>query len=435
METTTNNIDKLLEVLEQEILIDFKLNAKCRSDLHLRSLHPSLPIFFKIQTSSPNKFHVNPPSGSLPPLSAITLQIILRPQALPPATFPRSSTDRFLLRSALSPADLDRPTVISSFPSIRLRVCYVGPYLLQLATSTGDAASARLILHRQPHLLPLLDPSNENDSPPFEQSWLPIHASAASGDYHKLVQLIEEDEMGKGLHTRDRDGRTALHVAVSMGHVRCVKVLVERGAEKDVRSHDRRTALHYAAENGDAEMVALLVEMGANPTVVTDQGMMPVDVARDKGYQDVVDILERWELVIAATRQGDLRRLESLLKKRAAIQGRDQYGTTALHLASIKGQCDIMAVLIKHGIDINCKDIEGHSPLHLAVEGGCLEAVELLVGLGADVNAQTKRGATPLQLAVYVGYDEIARFLRSKGAAASSSLGLGPSPVLPQLLV
>lgn len=92
------------------------------------------------------------------------------------------------------------------------------------------------------------------------------------------------DEMGKGLQARDRDGRTALHVAVSRGHVRCVKALVERGAEKDVRSHDGRTALHLAAVNGDAEMVALLVEMGADPTVVTDRGMMPVDAARDKGY-------------------------------------------------------------------------------------------------------------------------------------------------------
>ncbi|KAF3330615.1 receptor-interacting serine/threonine-protein kinase 4-like protein [Carex littledalei] len=435
METTTNTIEELLEVIEQEVSIDFKLNAKCRSDLHLRSLHPSLPIFFKIQTSSPEKFHVNPPSGSLPPLSAITLQVILRPQTLPPSTFPRSSTDRFLIRSALSPADLDRPIVISSFPSIRLRVSYVGPYLLRLATSSGDSASARLILDRQPYLLPLLDPSNENDNHLLEQSWLPIHASAAAGDYNKLVQLIEMDEMGKGLQARDRDGRTALHVAVSRGHVRCVKALVGRGAEKDVRSHDGRTVLHLAAANGDAEMVALLVEMGADPTVLTDRGMMPVDAARDKGYQDVVDILKRWELVMAATRQGDLRRLESLLKKRAAIQGRDQYGTTALHLASIKGQCDIMAVLIKHGIHINCKDLEGHTPLHLAVEGGCLEAVELLVGLGADVNAQTKRGATPLEIAVYINYDEIARFLRSRGAVASSSLGLVASPLPPHLLV
>jgi ankyrin repeat protein len=151
--------------------------------------------------------------------------------------------------------------------------------------------------------------------------------------------------------------------------------------------------------------------------------------------QDVVDILERWELVMSATRQGDLRRLESLLKKRAAIQGCDQYGTTALHLASIKGQCDIMAVLIKHGVDMNCKDFEGHMPLHLAVEGGCLDAVELLVSLGADVNAQTKRGATPLQMAACLSYDEIVRFLRSRGAVGSSSMDLVTSSIPPQLLV
>jgi ankyrin repeat protein len=303
METTADTIEKLLEVIEHEVSIDFKLNAKCRSDLHLRSLHPSLPIFFKIQTSSPDKFHVNPPSGSLPPLSTMTLQIILRPQALPPSTFPRSSTDRFLIRSALSPAELDRPNGISSFPSIRLRVCYVGRYLLRLATSSGDSASVRFILQRQPHLLPLLDPSNEDNNPPSEQSWLPIHESAANGDFNELVQLIEMDATGEGLHARDRDGRTALHMAVSRGHVRCVKALVERGAEKDVKSYDGRTALHRAAANGDAEMVALLVELGADPMVVTGRGMMPVDVARDKGYVSL-DFLLDCVLLICANSLG-----------------------------------------------------------------------------------------------------------------------------------
>lgn len=291
METSRDRVEKLLDVVEREILIDFRPNAKCRADLHLRSLHPSLPIFFKVQTSSPDKFHVNPPTASLPPLSVITLQLILRPQLLPPSPFPRS-TDRFLIRSALSPTQLHRSTLISSFPSIRLRVSYVGPYLLSLANSSADSHTVRHILHRQPHLLPLLDPSNHNNCPPIEQCWPPIHAAAASGDYNNLVKLIEIDETGKGLHTRDRDGRTALHVAVSRGHVRCVKALVERGAEKDATSYDGRTALHRASVNGDAEMAALLLEIGADPAVVNHRGMTPADVARIKGYVSWVFLLD-----------------------------------------------------------------------------------------------------------------------------------------------
>ncbi|XP_044973073.1 protein VAPYRIN-like [Hordeum vulgare subsp. vulgare] len=366
---------QLLEVAEEEVVVDFKPSSKCRVDLRLRSLHPTLPVAFKVQTSSPLKFLVSPPRGALQPLSSATIRVVLRPQPHAPPSFPRSRADRFLVLSSLSAAHLDSAASVPG-GAIRLRVFFGGPYLLRLAADAGDSAAVRLILRRQPHLLPVLDP--EAAVPEAEQ-WAPLHAAAARGDCGEVRRLGQE-----ALAVRDKDGRTALHVA---------------------------------AAAGEAEAVAELVDMGADSAAADARGRTPLDVAREKGYKEVVDVLQRWELVMTAARRGDLRSLELLLAKRTGLRGRDQYGLTALHVAAIKGHCDAIALLAGSGcMDVECEDVEGHRPLHLAVEGGCADAVDLLLDMGADVHARTKRGATPLHMADTMGYDDISQLLRGRGA-------------------
>ncbi|KAL6853745.1 hypothetical protein ACP4OV_019774 [Aristida adscensionis] len=384
--------EQLLEVAEEEVVIDFKPNAKCRADLRVRSRHPSLPVAFKVQTSSPLKFLVSPPRGAVQPLSTASLRVVLRPQPHAPPSFPRSRADRFLVLSALSAAQLDAAASGADngggggggVSAVRLRVFFGGPYLLRLAADAGDAAAVRLILRRQPHLLPFLEPEA---AVPDAEHWAPLHAAAARGDCGEVRRLGPE-----ALGARDREGRTALHAA---------------------------------AAAGEAEAVAALVDMGADTAAADARGRTALDVAREKGYQEVVDVLERWELVMTAARRGDLQSLESLLSKRAGVRGRDQYGLTALHVAAIKGHCDAIALLAGSGcMDVECEDVEGHRPLHLAVEGGHAEAVELLLDMGADANARTRRGATPLQTAEAMGYEAVSQLLRSRGAEAA------PAPAL-----
>lgn len=451
-------VEKLVEVVETEVAIEFKPGVKCRSDLHLRSLHPTCAVAFKVQTSAPHKFHVNPPNGVLPPLSSAVLQIILRPQPLPPPSFPRSPSDRFLIKATLSSSVADATAATTH--DTRLKVAYVGPFLLHHAATLGDAAAVRHLLRRQPSLLSRLpsadstalcrsaDPSLLSlllDSglhlPPSPSStilkepttraaaaatprgWTAVHSAAAAGEYEELLKAMED----VGVDARDGDGRTALQVAAGRGQLRCARALVERGADRDARSRDGRTAVYRAAANGDAEMVAALLEMGADASVATARGRTPLDAARDKGHPEVVEMLERAEMVITASRRGDLRRLETLLKKSIGIQGHDQYGMTALHAAAIKGHRDIVSLLIEFDMDMECQDIEGHTPLHLAVEGGHLETVELLIDMGASINAKTQRGATPLLLARSMGYDTISQLLLSRGATSSSCIASSSS--------
>ncbi|XP_009410555.2 protein VAPYRIN-like [Musa acuminata AAA Group] len=430
---TAMAVEKLLEVAESEVVIEFKPGTKCRSTLHLRSLHPSSAVAFKVQTSSPAKFHVNPPAGVLAPHASAALHVILRPQPHPPTAFPRSPSDRFLIKASLSSDRGDSATPSHSH-DVKLKVAYVGPFLLRHAAALGDAAAVRHLLRRQPHLLPLLPP--EAPATPAAaatpKGWTGVHAAAAAGEWEELRRMLEEEEeeaaVAEVVEARDAEGRTPVMVAAGKGHLRCVRELVEKwGAEKDARSRDGRTALYRAASNGDADTVAALLEMGADAGIATARGRTPLDVARDKGHQEVVELLERGEMVLTASRKGDLRRLECLLRKRVGVHSRDQYGLTALHAAAIKGHRDAVALLADFGMDLECQDVEGHTPLHLAVEGGCLETVETLIDMGANVNAKTNRGATPLVMARSMGYEAIAQLLATRGAVSSSCIASSSS--------
>ncbi|KAD4177999.1 hypothetical protein E3N88_26590 [Mikania micrantha] len=145
-------MEKLIEVSDQVVPIDFVLGTKCRATVRLRSLSATASIAFKVQTSSPHKFLVNPPTGLIPPLTQTTFQIILKPQPQIPSSFPRSTDDRFLIRTAR--VGSGHPGTITSWTyDVKLKVVFVGPFLLRHAVNTGDCDAVRSMIKVQRMLL------------------------------------------------------------------------------------------------------------------------------------------------------------------------------------------------------------------------------------------------------------------------------------------
>ncbi|KAJ6718092.1 ANKYRIN-3-LIKE [Salix purpurea] len=446
-------MERLVELSDAEVRIDFLLNSKCRATVRLRSLCATTPVAYKIQTSSPHKFLVNPPTGLISPLSFATFQIILRPQNQLPPTFPRSPSDRFLIKTAPfasdSPYSTHPDSLASWFSSLpldstqdfKLKVAFVGPFLLRHAVSCGDADTVKNILKRQKAILSDLTQrdaesllrvatgldNSEVDPRRESKGWSDLHVAVALDRADEVMDLLK----GSGpLDLRDKEGRTPLHLASSRGNIKCAQLLVESGADKDAKSKDGRTALYRAAANGDRRMVEMLIDIGADPTIPDDRGRSAMDAARDKGHEEVVGILQFGELALMAARRGELETLESLLRRGASLKYSDQYGFTALHAAAVKGHRDTVSMLAEFGVDLECQDNEGHTPLHLAVEGGDIETVEVLVNNGANVNAKSNRGATPLYMAKAIGYDDISQFLVNRGASSSPPLSLASSSFL-----
>ena len=96
-------------------------------------------------------------------------------------------------------------------------------------------------------------------------------------------------------------------------------------------------------------------------------------------------------------------------------------GDTALHIAAVAYQADIVRILLRAGADVHAGNRFGDQPIHAAAIGNPNSAhwnpsaqvatIDCLIEAGADPNAADKRGVTPLHRAV-----------RSRCAAAVQTL-------------
>lgn len=99
------------------------------------------------------------------------------------------------------------------------------------------------------------------------------------------------------------------------------------------------------------------------------------------------------------------------------INFQNEYGYTALMLASDCGYLDVVSLLIETGVDVNLKDVDGRTALHwsLSFDNHHLEIVSLLLEEGADVNHKDEYGETELMIASNYGYLEIVSKLLEEG--------------------
>ena len=120
--------------------------------------------------------------------------------------------------------------------------------------------------------------------------------------------------------------------------------------------------------------------------------------------------------LVQAARSGNIQGIRELLDRGANPNIKDDYGTTALMVASIKDRVEIVELLLNRGAVPDIQDDDGDTALTLASEFGRTEIVRLLLDRGADPNIRDRYGNTALIKASYRGHTEIVRLLLDHGA-------------------
>jgi ankyrin repeat protein len=82
----------------------------------------------------------------------------------------------------------------------------------------------------------------------------------ARNDISQLEQLPATKE---AIDQTDEDGRTALMHAAIDGNEQFVKLLLQKGANKDAQDKGGFSALHFAAQDYRVDVVRLLIQAGA----------------------------------------------------------------------------------------------------------------------------------------------------------------------------
>lgn len=255
----------------------------------------------------------------------------------------------------------------------------------------------------------------------------------------------------------DAQGQTPLMVAAAFGSDAAVRLLITSGANARAKTDAGLTALHLAATN--AAKVRLLLDAGADVKAASSAGRTPLIIAASaNGNIDVVRLLlARGANVndadsvgitplVAATNVNDIEVAKLLLAHGAsAMKTSTAEGvSTPLTGAARNGNTELVRLLLARKADVNAIGAETGprvknglitfarvTALHMAAVSGNVDVVRMLLDAGAAIDPLDARGMTPLMFAIATDRPNtrLIRLLVQAGASPSLKSLAGESAV------
>jgi ankyrin repeat protein len=110
-----------------------------------------------------------------------------------------------------------------------------------------------------------------------------------------MASLNGYEELAKALIAKGADvnktGWTPLHYAATKGHIRIIKLLLEKFAYIDAESPNKSTPLMMAAMYGTFDSLKLLIDEGADVLLKNDLNLTALDFARQANRSDSAALL------------------------------------------------------------------------------------------------------------------------------------------------
>ncbi|XP_057866370.1 uncharacterized protein LOC131073883 [Cryptomeria japonica] len=256
-----------------------------------------------------------------------------------------------------------------------------------------------------------------------------LYAAVTGGDVHALTKLIDKrhEEIPSGgnkplnmdryyaplsiLHELTPGGNTALHLAEYYGHLQIVQMFLklftddmELGDEESgqfvlaqnlqgsITNKAGQTALFRAAEEGHEEIILkLLPLMSSQYDRKARDGHTPLHVAVSHGHKDQKpdllmegDNFGRTPLHSLAYVKNPSKIAKLLLEKDISLCYKvDRNHQSALHIAVIEGNVDLVKEILTYGRDcLEIVDEDGGNVLHLAAEN----AVQIFEKISRQLN-------------------------------------------------
>lgn len=215
---------------------------------------------------------------------------------------------------------------------------------------------------------------------------LSLYCSAWSED-----GLAAANARADGIHS---NGKTALMVAAKEGDSDRVRELIQQGADVNEPNNNGGTSIMYAALSGNVDTVSLLLRHHADVNSPAKNGWTALMIASAKGYVDIAEtLLEHgaepnqadvysWTALMRAVYESRARIVGLLLESDLTkVNQRGENGVTALHLAVLKADEDIVRLLLAGGADPGIEDHSGRTALDYAKENNNV-GIERLIKTG-----------------------------------------------------
>uniref|UniRef100_A0A6P4E397 Protein TANC2 isoform X3 n=1 Tax=Drosophila rhopaloa TaxID=1041015 RepID=A0A6P4E397_DRORH len=244
--------------------------------------------------------------------------------------------------------------------------------------------------------------------------------AAAQAHCKILEDLLDLNETEFDLDVNGMEpssGELALTAAARHGCVDVVGILLSRGAQIDARNRQGYSALWLAVKEGHWSVVEHLLQRGAlldEPLGETRK--TPLMIAAEEGHLELVDLL---------------------LARGSAREAQDHEGFTALSWACLRGHLAAAKTLIEHGCNRHHEDHNGRTVLDLAAYQGAASLVLYILEQGGNLEHIDVHGMRPLDRAIACRNIQAVQVFLRKGAKLGPttwSMAMGKPEILVVLL-
>ena len=260
-------------------------------------------------------------------------------------------------------------------------------------------------------------------------------------------------KQGADVHVVDLNDKLLLFEATSRRHSEAVKLLLDTGSDVNAVDSSGRSALHSLGLEGnyDITIARMLLSGGADSSLVDNEGKTALQHLCDRfddrfdaphviGYSTlglerpaggveginlflsrVTNIYEpgydALQIIRIAAVNGFADVARGLLRAKYQINSVDSFGSTALQVAALSGQPDIVKLLLTvESVDLNLANYDGWTPLRSATWACQREITAMLIEAGTDIDSHVEGGSSALFQAAEGGNVQMLQMLLDAGA-------------------
>jgi len=248
----------------------------------------------------------------------------------------------------------------------------------------------------------------------------------------------------------DENGYNVLHLATRQGKEKVVKMLLNEkmiDVNSQTNNKDGDTALHIAVKYHQKDVIIVLLKANADIDLENNKGFKPLkcnlfDAATYNDSSCLLDLLQHDDIdmevkdqdgntpLLSAVKKGRLSNVILLIKNGANVNVVDNKNNGILANVCIYGHLDILKRLHELKIvDIN-EPLYNYTPLMFACKNNHINIVEFLINEGIDVNIATKQGLTASHSAAESGNLDILNILIDNSANVVVKANDSYSPLL-----
>ena len=293
--------------------------------------------------------------------------------------------------------------------------------LLHVAAYFGNLLKVKAYTQLQPSVYDPLDINRQGNTA--------LHVAVEAGHLDIVGYFIEECQVSAS--SLSDTGSTPLHTACQYKQYKIAKYLIHQGVDPLVENDEKETPLFVACRCGDEKMVEFLFKKAMEHQLLNDfihstnvSGKTVLHCAVESGNVQLVKFLiskykmppEISEGIIhSAVSTGSVEMVSYFCSLRNCnTNAVDSTGHTAIHIAAEKGFLDILQFFFTNGCCkreyFHIKNVFGYTPLYTAAKYGHIDCVKYLLEF-VNGNVGDTFENTPLHVATVGGHFEVVKLL------------------------